>query len=119
MKSAHEILAEVTETIVRMHHRPQMYIGSTGSPRAAEIYDGMMWVAHWFWATAQNRERDLGNAKSAVITSRECGNIGFAASFRERNPNANEHSVFEYVRDCWSEIDTTLGIDISIQDSAD
>ncbi len=117
MKSAEDILAEANNTIAHMHNRPQMYVGATNRQSAGEIYDGMMWVAHWFWARCQDREDEFGETKSNVMTSRKCGCVGFPGSFRQRNPDSNEHAVFEYVRECWAEIDAQLGIDICLPDS--
>ena len=117
MKSAEDILAEANNTFAHMHKRPQMYVRATDVQSAGEIYDGMMWVAHWFWAKCQDREDEFGKTKSNVMTSRKCGCVGFPASYRQRNPDCSEHAVFEYVRECWAEIDAQLGIDISLPDS--
>jgi hypothetical protein len=113
MKTIEQILAEANTTIAHMHLRPSMYIGSTSRPNAGEMFDGMIWVAHWFWATIQSREKEFREVADSVRQSRNCSNLGFSDAYRLQNPTLDDQDVFQHVRSCWEEIDKKLGIDIS------
>lgn len=113
MKSAEEILAEANTTIAGIHNRPTMYVGSTSRPNAADIFDGIIWTAHWFWAVIQSRQRELYDIAASVREAHRCGCRGFSDAYRRQYPDSDELAVFEYVRKCWAEIDAKLGIDIS------
>lgn len=113
MKTPEQILAEASRTIANMHIRPTIYVGSTSRPHAADTFDGMMWIAHWFWASIQSRERELRDARSAVSEAHNCSCQGFPDAYRRQHPNSDEESVFEHVRQCWAEIAAILEIDIS------
>ncbi len=54
-----------------------MYIGSTKRANAGDIFDGMIWVAHWFWASVQSREKDFRDVVSAVRESYKCSGQDF------------------------------------------
>ena len=90
-----------------------MYIGSTTRPGAADMFDGMIWIAHWFWATVQSRESEFRQITAKVRDSHRCSCQGFPDAFRRDNPDSDDETVFEHVRRCWAEIDALLGIDIS------
>ena len=107
-----EILNDAAVTIQRIHRRPSMYIGSEDFEYAAEMFDGMTWLAHHFWAMIQNRDSEFRDILSATRALHQCSSQGFADAFRRHNPNADPRSVFEYVRRCWAEIDAELGIDL-------
>jgi len=113
MKSVDQILVEANKTIAHMHHRPSMYIGSTSRPSAGDMFDGMIWITHWFWATIQSRENEFRQVVAAIRESHQCSCQGFPDAFRRHNPGSDDESVFEHVRKCWAEIDAKLGIDIS------
>ena len=71
MKPVEEVLAEALAAIEGLHHRPSMYVGSTTQPGAANTLDGMLWIAHWFWATVQDRRGELrGHALPSEAYSR-------------------------------------------------
>ena len=113
MKSIDEILAEANTTIAHMHRRPSMYIGSTKRANAGDIFDGMIWIAHWFWASVQSREKEFRDVVSAVRESYNCSCQGFPDAYRRHHPDTDEETLFEHVRKCWAEVDERLGIDIS------
>ncbi len=113
MKSVEEILAEASFTIAHVHNRPSMYIASTMQPRAADAMDGILRIAHWFWATIQDREDEYGNVLSAVRKRHECSSQGFPDAFRRLNPDADEAAAFQFVMSSWQEVDAELGIDVS------
>lgn len=113
MKTPEQILAEASKTIAHIHNRPSMYIGSTTRANAADIFDGIMWIAHGFWATVQSREKEFRDVVDAVRELHECSCQGFPDAFRRHNPSSEEGLVFQHVRECWAEIDAKLGIDVS------
>ena len=113
MKSSEQILAAAHGTIARMHNRPSMYIGSTSRQNSADIFDGMIWIAHWFWATIQSRENEFITIVATVRETHQCSSLGFPDAFRRHNPISDDELVFQHVRRCWTEIDAKLGIDVS------
>ncbi len=110
MKTVDEVLAEASATIAHMHNRTGMYVGSNG---AADTLDGMFWLAHWFWAMIQGREAEFRDLHSTIRKRHKCDCLGFPAGFRHLNPDADEETAFRFVLECWREIDSQLGIDIS------
>ena len=113
MKTSIQILAEANRTIAYMHNRPEMYIGSKSRVEAGELFDGMIWMAHKFWAFIQSKELEFREAVEKVRESHECGCLTFCGAFRFKNPEHDEESVFNHVQMCWAEVDAILGIDIS------
>lgn len=113
MKSAEQILTVSSKVIAHLHNRPSMYIGSVSRQNAADIFDGMIWIAHWFWATVQSRENEFLEVAAAVRESHKCSCQGFPDAFRRHSPDSDEETVFQHVRSCWAEIDARLGIDIT------
>lgn len=113
MKSPDEILAEANKKIAHMHNRPFMYVASADRVRAGEVFDGMMWVAHWFWSVIQSREQEFRETSGDVRKAHGCGPFPFADVLRRQHPHVDEQMVFERVREFWAEVDAKLGIDIS------
>lgn len=113
VKTVDEILTEATTTIAHIHNRPSMYVGSESQAGAANTLDGMMWIAHWFWATIQSRQAEFRRVHDAVREIHKCSCQGFPDAFRRLNPDADEASALHFVRKCWAEIDSRLEIDIS------
>ncbi|MCO6045519.1 hypothetical protein NG895_16530 [Aeoliella sp. ICT_H6.2] len=118
MKSAEQILAEANKTIAHMHNRPTMYISSASRANAGDIFDGMLWIAHWFWATIQSREGEFRRVLDSVRESHQCSSYGFPDGYRRDHPNSDDESAFHHVKKCWEEVDAELGIDIS-EEAAD
>lgn len=113
MKTGSQILAETSAMIAAIHNRPEMYVGSKSKPGAANAFEGMMWFAHFLWASIQSRQAEFQNTSDSVREKHNCSCLGFADAFRHDNPQAGETAAFEHVRKCWAEIDSLLGIDIS------
>jgi hypothetical protein len=115
MKTAEEILAEASRTIANIHNRPAMYVGDPSIRCTADTFDGMMRIAHSFWATIQSRQAELSVAIDAVREAQRCRSLGFPGAYRWQNPDATNEDVFQHVRACWAEIAAKLGIDISLE----
>ncbi len=90
-----------------------MFIGSTARAGSADTLDGMLWIAHWFWATIQNREAEFRNVSSVIHERHECSCQSFPDAFRRLNPEADETAACEFVLTCWVEVAHELGIDVS------
>jgi len=113
MKSAEEILSHLSEIIAAMHHRPKMYAGSATDPGAAQILDSLMFQAHHIWGHIQDRDFELVDAVHTVSTKFDFGSRNFFSGYRYQHPAAPEAEVFEFVRACWAEVSSRLGIDLT------
>src|SRR5688572_13394410 len=112
MKSHDELSAHACEMIAGMHRRTNMFIGNPADPRAADLLDGMFWVAHSFWAAIESREHDLRVATNVVSQKHKCSCLSFLHTFRSKHPDIDELEVVNHVLRCWAEIDACLGINI-------
>lgn len=113
MKTGEQILAEASKTIAHIHNRPTMYVGSRSRTGDANAIDGVLWMAHWFWAMIQSREDEFREVVAKVREKHECSCQGFPDAFRRHNPRADESAAFEHVLQCWLEVDSYLRIDTS------
>lgn len=113
MKTPEQLLQEVSQMIASIHHRPTMYVGSKSSAGDANTLDAVMWMAHWFWATIQSREREFRDARDRIKENHDCSCQSFPDAFRRQNPDADELATFEHVLNCWAEVDHLLKIDVS------
>ena len=114
MKTVAQLLDESLATICGMHARPEMYIGSSSAPGAANTLDGMLWMAYSHWASICEEEKQLWATKDAVATKYRWGAVGFADGFRDQHPNVEESAVCDFVLECWSEVASGLRIELTL-----
>ena len=113
-KTIDEIRFEAETRIAHLYNQPLMYIGTTSRVGAASTFDGMMYMAHYFWGIVHSRAAEWSEARQKVEQGHDCNCESFADVFRRKNPSANEDSVLEFVRQCWLEVDLLLNIDNSV-----
>lgn len=112
MKLDADLCKYASEMIAALHRRPEMFIGDLADERAATILDGMLWMAHSFWAAIESREQDLNAARDLVRRKYKCSGLPFAEFFRSNHAHVDEVAAVAYVLQCWSEIDAQLGIEL-------
>ena len=113
VRTVEQLLEESITTIRGIHERPGMYAGTPSAPGAANVLDGMLWMAYMQWALICEKEKLLRSTTEAVRTKHRYGPMGFADGFRGQNLNVDECDVCNFVLACWAEIATELGIELT------
>lgn len=115
LKSSQHILAHMLYYIGHMHKYPAMYTGVVkGEPGAVEAFDAAMLSWHGIWSELVSRNEDFSNARYAVYDRHKLLNSSFHDAYRRKYKKRTEDEVFEFVRQCWREIDEELGIDLAV-----
>jgi hypothetical protein len=112
LKSSEQIVSKIADTIVGIHERPHLYVGSTTRPGDADRLHILLHELHSLWAFAQNREKEFVAAYRKLGDKYFSGPLAFAGAFRKANPDKEEAAASAHVLYCWAEIDSLLGIPI-------